>query len=208
MPGPAGRRRRRRDVRPPAGALQLLASSAEQINLLELFELEADIGPCLTAYRTGRPTHFIAPGPGDPLWEPLISRAARAGYHAVHAIPLHLRDHTAGVLNLFSHAPLALSRPNHDLARALADVTTIALLQRHALVREVTLNGQLQTALDSRVHIEQAKGIIATRQGITTDAAFEILRARARATNQKIADLARGITDTTTDPPPSGQDSN
>ncbi|MGI5166707.1 ANTAR domain-containing response regulator [Spirillospora sp. CA-253888] len=77
--------------------------------------------------------------------------------------------------------------------RALADIATIALLQQRALDQHAVHNQQLQNALDSRVHIEQAKGIIANRQGITTDAAFQVLRSRARAANQKLSDVARAI---------------
>ncbi|MFC9973883.1 ANTAR domain-containing protein [Spirillospora sp. NPDC127200] len=185
----------------PDQELRLLASSTEQVRMLELFELDADTGPCLTAYRTGQVAQYVQPDPRDPArgpaydpaWEPLVVRAAQAGFGAVHAVPMLLREHTVGVLNLFSRTPQALNAPDRQLARALTDVATIALLQQRALDSHALLNEQLQTALDSRVHIEQAKGIIATQRGITTDAAFQVLRDRARATNRKLTDLARAI---------------
>ncbi|MFC9970470.1 ANTAR domain-containing protein [Spirillospora sp. NPDC127200] len=185
----------------PDEVLRLMASSTEQVRLLELFELDADTGPCVTAYRTGRPACYIAPGPYEPGWEPLVTRAGQAGFGALYAVPMRLRGDTVGVLNLFSRAPRALNGPDEDLARALADIATIALLQQRALDQHTVLNRQLQTALDSRVYIEQAKGIIAGRQAITTEAAFQVLRDRARTTNRKIVDVARAIA-TGTPPPP------
>ncbi|MGI5171263.1 ANTAR domain-containing protein [Spirillospora sp. CA-253888] len=181
----------------PDRALRLMASSTEQVRVLELFELDADTGPGMTAYRTGQVTHYIHPGPGDPSWEPVIARAGQVGFRALHAVPLRLREDTIGVLNLFGHVPRPLTGHDQDLARALADISTIALLQQRNLDQQTVLNQQLQIALDSRIHIEQAKGIIASRQGITTDAAFQVLRARARATNQKLADLAHAIATST-----------
>ncbi|MFI6515369.1 ANTAR domain-containing protein [Spirillospora sp. NPDC050679] len=185
----------------PDRALRLMASSTEQVRVLELFELNADTGPCLTAYRTGQVTHYIDPGPGDPSWEPVITRAGQAGFSTLYAVPLRLRENTIGVLNLFGRIPRPLAGPDQDLARALADIATIALLQQRNLDQQTILNRQLQIALDSRIHIEQAKGIIASRQGITTDAAFQVLRTHARATNQKLADLARAIAVSTPHPP-------
>ncbi|MFB4319898.1 ANTAR domain-containing protein [Actinomadura sp. 21ATH] len=185
----------------PDQSLRLLASSTEQIRMLELFELDAETGPCLTAYHTGQVTQYVQPGPYDPTWEPLVTRAGQAGYRAVYAVPMNLREHTVGVLNLFTRAAQELNAPDQGLARALADIATIALLQQRAMDQQAILNHQLQTALDSRVYIEQAKGIIATRQGITTDAAFQVLRKRARSTNRKLADIARAIATDTVPPP-------
>ena len=122
-----------------------------------------------------------------------------AGYRAVHAMPLRLRAETIGVLNLFSVAGGPLSEADAQLGQALADVATIGLLQHRAIVHRQLLAEQLQAALNSRVLLEQAKGVIAERLQIGMADAFNALRAHARRHNQRLSDLARGIIDGTVD---------
>jgi hypothetical protein len=181
------------------GQLRLMASSSEQSRLLELFELETDEGPCLACFHT---THAISDtnlDHPDPRWPRFGQKAGLAGYRAVHAMPLRLRAETIGVLNLFSVAGGPLSEADAQLGQALADVATIGLLQHRAIVHRQLLAEQLQAALNSRVLLEQAKGVIAERLQIGMADAFNALRAHARRHNQRLSDLARGIIDGTVD---------
>jgi GAF domain-containing protein len=179
------------------GRLRVLAASSEQARLLELFELQNDEGPCLDCFRTGRavPETDLAE-PGHP-WPLFAGEALAAGHRTVSALPLRLRDHVVGALNLFGGDPGRLSTDDLRLAQALADVATIGLLQQRTVRRRELLAEQLQTALHSRVVLEQAKGVLSERGQMTMDEAFSRLRAYARAHGTLLSDVARGVVDET-----------
>src|SRR5258707_13621104 len=110
---------------------------------------------------------------------------------------MRLRDQVSGALNLFRATPGAFDPASIRVGQALADVATIGLLHERSMRRSDTLNEQLQSALNSRVVIEQAKGKLAERLGIDMDLAFSLLRDQARNTNQRLSDLARAFVDGT-----------
>ncbi|WP_433831120.1 ANTAR domain-containing protein [Actinoplanes sp. CA-015351] len=172
------------------GRMRLLASSDETARLLELFEIDGDQGPCLTAYRTGEAVEHCHLATHDPRWSLFAARAHRDGYRSAHATPMRLRGQVIGVINLFSRSPDPLSTAHRKLARALADVAAIALLQHRAVNIHRTLAEQLQTAFTTRLNIEQAKGLLAERHGIDPDEAFQRMRSHARNTNRKLSELA------------------
>ncbi|OJF12885.1 GAF and ANTAR domain-containing protein [Couchioplanes caeruleus] len=178
----------------PDGRLRLLASSSERVRLLELFEIDATDGPCLTAYHSGHTTEHRDLSMPDPRWTRFTTRARHDGYRSVHAIPMRLRGEVIGVLNLFHTATGPLDATSQSLGRALADIATLALLQRRTINQHRSLAEQLRTAFTTRLDIEQAKGLLAERLNIEPDEAFERLRQHARATNTKLAHLARDIT--------------
>jgi AmiR/NasT family two-component response regulator len=89
--------------------------------------------------------------------------------------------------------PVSLGVEEVKVVQALADVATIAIIQERAISRAETLTEQLQGALNSRIVIEQAKGMIAQRQGIDVDTAFDRLREQARRDQVRLADLARAV---------------
>jgi transcriptional regulator with GAF, ATPase, and Fis domain len=176
------------------GLLRVAASSNEEVRLLELFELQNEDGPCLECFVSGRAVE------ADDLLEaerdrwPGFGRAATAtGFRSVVALPLRLREETIGALNLFRVAPGSLLSQDRALAQAMADVATIGILQERGSQRREVLARQLQDALTSRIVIEQAKGVIAERQGVHVDAAFELLRARARSHGEPLSDVARRV---------------
>jgi GAF domain-containing protein len=113
----------------------------------------------------------------------------------VHALPMRLGGTVLGVLNLFHVEPSLMSRADLDAAQALADVATIALLQHRAVLEAQVLNEQLNDALNSRIVIEQAKGMLAERQGLEIEGAFKLLRNHARNHNELLADVARSVID-------------
>jgi len=186
----------------PRGDLRVVAASSEAARLLELFQLQSDQGPCLDCFRTGRPVSAIDLG-ADQRWPRFAKGAGQAGFSAVQALPMRLRDQVIGALNLFRAAPGAFDPVNVRVGQALADVATISLLHERSMRRSDTLNEQLQAALNSRVIIEQAKGKLAERLGIDVNQAFTLLRDQARNRNQRLSDLARAFIDDTqtmTDP--------
>jgi GAF domain-containing protein len=176
----------------PRGELRVVAASSEAARLLELFQLQSDQGPCLDCFRSGRPVAAVDLG-ADRRWPRFAAAAGQAGFTAVQALPMRLRDQVIGALNLFRATPGAFDPASVRIGQALADVATIGLLHERSMRRSDTLNEQLQTALNSRVIIEQAKGKLAERLGIDVNQAFTLLRDQARDRNQRLSDLARAF---------------
>jgi GAF domain-containing protein len=180
----------------PRGELRVVAASSEAARLLELFQLQSDQGPCLDCFRSGQPVECIDLS-ADPRWPQFAQQAGQAGFSAVQALPMRLRDQVIGALNLFRGTVGAFDPEVVHVGQALADVATISLLHDRSMRRTDTLNEQLQTALNSRVVIEQAKGKLAERLGIDVNQAFTLLRDQARNRNQRLSDLARAFVDGT-----------
>jgi transcriptional regulator with GAF, ATPase, and Fis domain len=175
------------------GQLHATAASSENARLLELFELQGDAGPCLDAYRTGTAVVNADLQANQPRWPRFAEAAQLTGFLSVHALPLRLRSTVIGALNLFCAGPGALSDEDVRTGQALADVATIGILAQRNLHQAELLTSQLQQALNSRVTIEQAKGVLAERRQITVDAAFDVLRSHARSHNLRLSDLAKDV---------------
>ena len=173
--------------------LRYVASSSEQMRLVELLELQHEEGPCLDAYRDGLVT--VSPHAEDATerWPTFGSHARDAGLAALAGVPMRLRDDRIGALNLFSRRPGGLGEDDLHIAQALADIATIGVLQARALHDGQIVAAQLQTALESRIAIEQAKGIIAEQMKVSVDSAFTVLRNYARTHNEKLTETARRV---------------
>ncbi|HUZ43960.1 MAG TPA: GAF and ANTAR domain-containing protein [Acidimicrobiales bacterium] len=184
----------------PNGELRLVASSSEAMRLLELFELESSEGPCLDAYRTGQPVEHENLAAGSGRWPRFATASLESGFRSVSALPLRLRDKTVGALNLFGATTVPMVESDIIVARAFADLATLSILQHRASIDARRLNEQLSAALTSRVLIEQAKGVISERAGISLADAFARLRAYARANNLRLTAVAQSAIDNTLDP--------
>ena len=175
------------------GGLRVMASSDERARTLELFEVQNHEGPCLDCIRTGEPVVNEPLHAEGTRW-PAFSREARAAeFRFAHALPLRLRDQVIGALNLFSDEASRLAEPGLVVGQALADVATISLLQTRAMEESRVLASQLQGALDSRVIIEQAKGMLAEHASVDLDTAFRFLRDYARSRSEYLSDVARAL---------------
>ncbi|TMR36115.1 GAF and ANTAR domain-containing protein [Nonomuraea zeae] len=189
------------------GRLQVMGASSEQTRLLELFQLQNDQGPCLVCFRSGRPVHCAdLTGPQAGAWPRFAEQARLAGFRAVSAFPMRLREQVIGAMNLFQLHPGELDAGTAGLAQAMADIATIGLLQERAIRESEVLSEQLHRALDSRVVIEQAKGMLGERHALPMDEAFTLLRSHARSSHQNLTDLARSMVTRTTDLQPSDSD--
>ena len=175
------------------GSLQVRATTDERARLVELFQLQADEGPCLDAYRSGQLVAVPDLTTAIERWPNFSAAALGEGYAAVHAVPMRLRTDIIGALNLFSTQTGELTGQDAHVAQALADVATIGILQERAIQRSETVVEQLEGALHSRVIIEQAKGVLAERGGIDVDDAFRRLRQHARSTSGRLSDIARDV---------------
>ncbi|GAB3434989.1 GAF and ANTAR domain-containing protein [Flindersiella endophytica] len=173
--------------------LQVMAASSERTRLLELLQLQADEGPCVDAYRLGEPVNVEDLEQAQQRWPTFAPEALREGFRSVHAVPLRLRRQIIGALNLFGDQPGPLGEQDLTVARALADTATIGILQERAIRRSEVLTEQLQGALNSRITIEQAKGVLSHAGQIPIDEAFERLRAYARNHRLRLTAVANDI---------------
>lgn len=183
----------------PNGELQLLAATDEDVDVVELVQLSAREGPCLDCFRTGEPVSVGDIAQEAARW-PDFARAARdRGFRSVHAVPMRLRREVIGTMNLLDPRVRPLDDADLAAARALADVATIGVLQARVLHASRAVAEQLQEALDSRVVIEQAKGVLAGSAGLGVDEAFRAIRAYARRTNTPIRTVAAAVVDRSLD---------
>ena len=160
---------------------------------MELFQLQNDQGPCLECYRSGQPVSEADLAAAGQRWPLFAPAAAGAGFGAVQALPMRVRDEVIGAMNMFMHAPGRLDETRLQVGQALADVATIGLLHERNLRYQEVLAAPLQGALNSRIAIEQAKGVVAGRLGLDMGQAFSLLRDQARAQNRRLAELATAV---------------
>ncbi len=192
----------------PGGQLQFVASSSESMRVLELFQIQANEGPCVDCYVGGVAVIDASLTEPDERWPRFTPRALAQGYNSVHCLPMRLRGRTIGALNLFRSHEGALDESDIVVAQGLADVATIAILQHQTSLNSRILNDQLSNALNSRIAIEQAKGMISQATTCDMDQAFVWMRTPARNHNERLTDVAARIVagalaiDDLTPPPP------
>jgi hypothetical protein len=167
------------------GCLELAAASDERARSLARTELVLPASASAECLHSRNPVsrHGAVPAPG--------------GAYSVHALPMRLREEIMGTLTLFRLAGGGLDADLAGLAQSLADAATISLLHQRTMLALDGRAAQLQSALDSRVLIEQAKGVLAERLGVTADEAFALLRGHARANNRKLRECAGAVVDGT-----------
>ncbi|HWO62081.1 MAG TPA: GAF and ANTAR domain-containing protein [Umezawaea sp.] len=183
----------------PSGGLRVVSTSSQRAELLEMFAVQTEDGPCVECARGGHPTACADLASGGQRWPRFAAGAHECGYRAVQALPMRLRHQTVGVLSLLNTQPGALDDDHVQLGQALADVATIGILQHRTIRQADQVADQLQTALTSRVAIEQARGVLAERGNLSMDDAFARLRGFARANNRPLTPLAMAVVDGTAD---------
>lgn len=179
----------------PDGQLHVMASSSEAMRVLELFEIQAQQGPCLDCFRSGRAVVNQDLDAGDDRWPRFSNEALDAGFQSAHALPMRLRGSVIGALNLFRAGVGEMGPADIQIAQSLADVATIAILQHRAALQAQELNQQLTHALNSRIILEQAKGMVAEGLGLDMERSFATLRNHARHNNLRLSDLAQSVID-------------
>jgi hypothetical protein len=170
------------------------------MRLVELFELQIEEGPCFDAYAGPRAVRCDSRDEAERRWPRFAPNAFDGGFLAVSAVPMRLRTDVVGALNLFSSAPKCLTDNELRIAQGMADIATIGILQERVIRDGRTLTSQLQGALDSRIVIEQAKGVIAEHNKITVDDAFALLRRFARNHNWLLSEAAGQVVNGTLRP--------
>jgi GAF domain-containing protein len=173
--------------------LHVVAASSEETRSLELFQLQRDEGPCLECYRTGTAVSISNLENYADRWPQFVPAARKRGFVSVHAVPMRIQDRVLGTLGLFGSTVGALNDEDLRLGQALAHVASVALVTGNATADQAHVNEQLQVALDSRVFIEQAKGVIAEYSNLSMNEAFDLLRDYARGHNQKLTDVSQAL---------------
>jgi GAF domain-containing protein len=175
------------------GNLGHVACSSEQMRLVELFELQVQEGPCFDAFANRVAVGCDSLHDAEARWPRFAPHAHEAGFDAASAVPMRLRSEAIGALNLFSTQSGALTQGDLAVAQAMADIATIGILHQRAINDSLALAAQLEAALDSRIVIEQAKGVVAERNRVDVDAAFQQIRRFARDHNRLLSEAAREI---------------
>jgi GAF domain-containing protein len=175
------------------GVLHVMAASSEVARLLEVFQLQRAEGPCRDCFRTGLPVSVPDLQDATEQWPEFVPAALAAGFASVHAVPMRLRDNTLGAMGMFGAVVGSLSEDNLSLAQALADVASVAIVQDKAVAERGAVVEQLQAALNSRVVIEQAKGIVAHVGDLEVGQAFVVIRQYARNHNERLTVVADAV---------------
>ena len=177
------------------GDLEVIASTSESSRLVEMIQLSAEAGPCIESFRTGRPVSVPDIAETGPEWVRFRQSALDQGFRSVEALPLRLRDITIGTLNLMRSESGAPPREDLDAAQACARVATNGILHERTIRESAVLTEQLQAALNSRIVIEQAKGVISETRGVPIDEAFTLMRDYARAHRIGLSVVASKLVD-------------
>lgn len=176
-----------------ADELELIAATSEASSIVELMQLSAHAGPCIECFVTGTVVSVPVIDEAPEKWRDFIDSAAQQGFRSVLAVPMRLRDTRIGALNLLRTEEGALSERDVRVAQALADVATIGILHERMLTESDAIRAQLQSALNSRVMIEQAKGVLAYLDNSSTDEAFTKIRAYARNKRMLLSVVAEQV---------------
>lgn len=177
------------------GNRQVVASTSHQARVLELFELQTSEGPCVDCITTGAPVVNVDLATAASRWPNFTAEINQAGYRSTHALPLRLRSEVIGAMNLFCRDHSELTDDDIAVGRALADIATIGLLQERAVREHELLAEQLQTALNGRIVVEQAKGALSERASVDVHEAFEMMRDHSRRTRQPLKTVAAAVID-------------
>ena len=176
----------------PDGRLRFVTATEQGVVRIEEEQAIAQEGPCFQAYETGK--LVVTPDLADESrWERYRQAALDTGFRAVAGVPMLVEDVRIGAMNLYHAQRHDWSQEELEVAQVLADMASGYIANHRTLAESRRLADQLQKALDSRVVIEQAKGVLAARHHLHIDDAFQQLRARARKTSRKLHDVAREV---------------
>jgi hypothetical protein len=176
----------------PLGRLRLMAATSEQARELELFQLQADEGPCVDSYTTGQPVSIADLGVDVERWPRFVPAARDAGFASVHAVPMRAARSVLGAVGLFGTRPGELDDADLLVARTLAHIACVALLQEHPPTPDTVLP-RLRSAFAGRVVVEQAKGFLRESLDVSVEDAFGLMRTYARENRQHLTDVARRL---------------
>jgi GAF domain-containing protein len=175
------------------GRLRFVTAVSQASGELERNQEEEQAGPCRDAYDTGEVVRVTDVREESTRWPEFSALAARLSVAGVAGIPMRLDEQVIGALNLYSPEPRGWTDEDIAVAAVLADVATSYVVNASKLRQQEQLSEQLQHALESRVVIEQAKGITAQQNSVTLDQAYQCMRRHARNNNASLRVVAEAI---------------
>jgi GAF domain-containing protein len=175
------------------GQLQFVTAVTPDSKVLERSQEEHQEGPCRDAYESGEVVRVTDVRQESARWPHYSATATDLGIAGVAGIPMRDGDEVIGALNIYSREPREWSDQDIAVAVVLADVATSYVLNASKLHDQEQLSEQLQQALDSRVVIEQAKGITAQKKSVTIDHAYQLMRGHARNNHASLRMVAEAI---------------
>lgn len=173
--------------------LTVATTNSPEGDAIERLEVELGEGPCSEAVRTGHPVLVKDLEDVRDRYPEFTPRAIDAGVRSIHGLPLTGRGEMVGALNIMNREPTELSPTELGTAQMLSDVAVSYIFTVRLQEESSRLADQLQNALDSRVPIEQAKGILCERHDESLAQAFDRLRTHARSNNMTVRDVARQV---------------
>jgi GAF domain-containing protein len=176
----------------PLEQLRLVAATSEETRNLELFQLQADEGPCVDCYFSGEPVSVADLEAEADRWPRFVPAALDAGFASVHAVPMRAAGIVLGALGLFGARPGALNEADLLVGQTLAHIASVAILQEHPPTPSTVMQ-QLRNALTNRVHVEQAKGFLRESLDVSVEQAFQLLRRYARTRGEHLTDVSRKL---------------
>jgi hypothetical protein len=176
----------------PLQKLHLFAATSENARDLELFQLQADEGPCVDCYASGRPVSVADLAAASSRWSRFAPAAVEAGFASVHAVPMRAAGIVLGAMGLFGLRSGELNDADLLVGQSLAHIASVAILQEQAPTASA-LVPRLRTALAARVVVEQAKGFLRERLDVSVEDAFTLLRRYARSNDDHLTDVSRRL---------------
>jgi hypothetical protein len=176
----------------PRRQLHLMAATSEKTRDLELFELQADEGPCRDCYASGEPVSVADLAAEQRRWPRFVPAATAAGFASMHAVPMRAAGTLLGALGLFGTQVGKLTEADLLVAQTLSHVACVAILQEHPPT-PATVLPRLRSALVSRIVVEQAKGYLRERLDVSTEAAFTLMRHYARTHDVHLTTVAQHL---------------
>ncbi|HEX5534674.1 MAG TPA: GAF and ANTAR domain-containing protein [Actinomycetales bacterium] len=180
--------------------LTLLAASSEDAWVVESFQAQHLDGPCVEAFRSSSPVHAADEDEMTRRWPHFSQVAVSRGLRSVMAVPLALRQIPIGAMGFFRKRRGPVGETDRTRLSALADMTAVAIVLAQGAGSHARTAAQLQLALDSRVVIEQAKGVVMAAAGLQPSDAFEVLRRYARRRGEKLTAVAEAVVNSRIDP--------
>lgn len=173
--------------------LRFVTAIDERTTTIERAQDRHQAGPCIDAWHTRRPVTVPDLQAEAHRWPAYAHAAAEVGIRAVASIPMNGADSCIGALDLYASAPREWSDDELLAAGVLADMATGYVVNASELDRQRRTSEQLGVALESRIIVEQAKGVLAADLNISIDEAFDVLRRHARNHNASLRSVAESV---------------
>ncbi len=175
-----------------SGALELLSATDHHVAAIEEAQLTGGEGPVHVAYHDNDQV-FVADLEAEDRWPDFARHCREHGMQAVATLPMPVGERRIGGLSLYRAEPHEWTDDEIQAGQGLANMASAYVLNHKALSESRTLTGQLSSALDSRIIVEQAKGLLAGRHDITPNKAFGRLRRHARSNGRRLHDVCHEV---------------